>query len=155
DWTCHDLLSSLGLLLLWLFERSEPLHQQELALFMKVCDAALGRNAGTDFEDLESRLAGALVVRELGADSENAIRLQSPGQASEALAEIAASQVPVYLAQHIRRLLTACRDMEAGFRQPAFVGLNRQLLVELRMLATGARVLRVYRVEALSRVLAD
>ncbi len=69
---------------------------------------------------------------------------------------IAIAQLPVYLAQNIRELLPAAERLEACANDPGwFAGLNRVLIVELRMLATGARALQVYRVARLSAVLAE
>lgn len=155
----HDLLGALRSFVLWLFERSEPLRQVDLMLFDEVCAAALTAETDAGFEALEVRLADARHAFELGAEGGSGIvSLHTPGKeldgARGVQTEVALGHVPVYLAQNIRYLLTACEDIQVCARTE-FAALNRRLLVELRMLVTGARVLRVYRVEALSSVLAD
>ena len=143
----YDLLEAWRTLLCWQFEHSEPLRLPDLQLFEEVCSALVSGVAGTGpgdpgmmptgmtagAEALEARLAASLCVRELGSG-------------------VVPEQVPVSLARNIRALLTAGAEIRANREQPVA---GRHLLVELRLLTAGARALGVYRVEALSRALAE
>ena len=136
----HNLLEAWRILLWWQFERSEPLRQPDLALFEEVCAALAPGSPETgmaaDADGLEARLAIALCAREVSTEG-------------------VSGQVPVYLAQNIRALLTVCADIRACTDQTGSAVADGRLLVELRLLAAGARVLGVYRVEALSSALAE
>lgn len=67
-----------------------------------------------------------------------------------------AAGLPIYLARSIRKLLVAPAALqECLLSDGSFEALSRQLVLELRTLATGARELRVYRIERLSSVLAE
>lgn len=88
-----------------------------------------------------------------GTGQEAAVRVEKGRNSG---AEIAVSQVPVYLAQNIRDLLSAAENLEECAMRPAEIpALNRRLIVELRTLASGARALGVERVSRLSAVLAE
>src|SRR5690606_18203337 len=140
----QDLLEAWRRLLCWQFERSEPLRQHDLQLFVEGCAALEPDVSGTEAHGsgmiveagvLEVRLAAVLCVCEVST--------------------VVPGQVPVSLAQNIRALLTACADIHACRDMPVSTLPGRRLLVELRLLTSGARALGVYRVEALSLALAE
>src|SRR5690606_8226344 len=140
----HDLLEAWRRLLCWQFEFSEPLRQHDLQLFAEVCAALEPDVSGTEAHGsgmiveagvLEVRLAAVLCVCEVST--------------------VVPGQVPVSLAQNIRALLTACADIHACRDMPVSTLPGRRLLVELRLLTSGARALGVYRVEALGSALAE
>jgi len=69
---------------------------------------------------------------------------------------ISAKQLPVYLASNLRLLLRAPAVLaDPVALENDFGHLNRKWLVELRMLTTGARALRVHRIAAISAALGD
>ncbi len=75
--------------------------------------------------------------------------------ASQAALE-GSTTLSVYLASSIHELLIAPASVKDCLqKQENFHPLSRRLVLELRMLASGARALRVYRIERLSSVLAE
>lgn len=94
------------------------------------------------------------LLRDVDDSAVSIVCLGDSGQQSRA--PIAVAQLPVHLARNIRDLLCSAEELATCAENPdRFEGLNRRLIVELRMLATGARALRVDRVAALSAVLAE
>ncbi|MDP1932855.1 MAG: ATP-binding protein [Gammaproteobacteria bacterium] len=89
------------------------------------------------------------------AESAVSIECRS-GDESESRARIAIELLPLHLARNIRDLLFCAEELAKCAGNPeSFEALNRRLIVELRMLASGARALYVHRVARLSTVLAE
>lgn len=159
----HEVLDALRQLFTALLERQESIGDEELVLLESVREHLQRR-----LHELPSPEDDALVTLQ-SCIGRRMARLHAPqADISDVFVEggrapqtrIAITQLPVYLAQNIRELLSAAERLEiclaAGVEGRAeFVALNRVLIVELRMLATGARALQVYRVARLSAVLAE
>ncbi len=155
----HEALEGLRQLLTVLLERQARVGAEQLALV----ESFRGHLRGCLCESpaLEEEALASLQTR----TNECATHLQSHPHAdgSDVFLEsmpVAIAQLPVYLAQNIRELLSAAERLEAcaaigGNSRADFAALNRMLIVELRMLAAGARALQVYRVARLSAVLAE
>lgn len=159
----HEVLDGLRQLFTALLERQESIGAEELALL-----ESLREHLRRRLQEPSSPEDDALVTLQ-SCIGRRMVRLHAPqAEITDVFVEggrapqtrIAITQLPVYLAQNIRELLSAAERLEtclaAGVEGRAdFVALNRVLILELRMLATGARALQVYRVARLSAVLAE
>lgn len=85
-----------------------------------------------------------------------AVELSPSGEATSAPLRVHAAKLPVYLATNIHALMVAPEQLRLCGSDPVrFHRLARLCLLELGMLARGARALHVYRVAELSEALAQ
>ena len=180
----HEVLESLRQLLTALLERQASVGAEELALLEALCEHLRGHlHEPPALEEkalasLQTRISKCMthLLATPQADFADVLVEATPATTPSAAAamsgegrvvggraartRVAITQLPVYLAQNIRELLSAAERLaiwsgaaaESGVDFPT---LNRVLIVELRMLATGARALQVHRVARLSAVLAE
>ncbi|MES3007325.1 MAG: ATP-binding protein [Pseudomonadota bacterium] len=184
----HEVLEALRQLLTAFLERQASIGAEELALLESLCEQLRGHPGESSWLEeealasLQTRISRCMTHLQAQPRADiadvlvDATPATTPCVAAAMIAErrvdgaraaqtrVAITQLPVYLAQHIRALLSAAERLETcmvtgsatGFDNGAdFAALNRVLIVELRMLATGARALQVYRVARLSAVLAE
>ncbi|MDO9319467.1 MAG: ATP-binding protein [Gammaproteobacteria bacterium] len=172
----HEVLEAMRQLLTVLLERQASVGAEDLALLESLREQLLGRMHEQPSLAEEALVSlQALIGRRMAhlqaqphADITDVLVDVTPATTLNAAAamvaekrmdggraaqtRVAITQLPVYLAQNIRELLSAAERLES---RADFATLNRVLIVELRMLATGARALQVYRVARLSAVLAE